>query len=273
MKKIEKIAVIGMGAMGKWFARELAKSHQVAVYDHNPKRIEKSAPLKKLRDLEALAAFQPQLLLNTVSIQNTIGVFRKAAPYLPASCILADITSVKGGLFEYYQSCAFPFVSFHPMFGPRFANMKRIKDESIIFIRESNARAVSFFKQFARRYNLRIWDLGFIEHDEMMAYSLSLPFAATIAFSACIKGREVPGTTFSRHLQIARKLLLEDDSLLTEILFNPYSLKRLETICMNMEFLKHVIRARDRDEIATLLARLRRNIRPHFILDKKNSCS
>lgn len=263
MKKIRKIAVIGMGLMGKWFARELAKNHEVAVYDLNSKRMKESDKLKKLQGLEGLAAFQPDLLFNSVSIQNTIGAFQKVAPYLTAACILADIASVKDRLPEYYKSCGFSFVSLHPMFGPRFANMNKIKGENIIFIKESNARAVNFFKQFTRRYSLRNWDLGFREHDEMMAYSLSLPFAATIAFSACIKGQEVPGTTFSRHMEIAHRLLLEDDNLLTEILFNPHSLKRLETICTNMEFLKHVIRARDREEISKLLARLRRNIQPH----------
>jgi prephenate dehydrogenase len=264
MKKIKKIAVIGMGLMGKWFAIELAKNHDVVVYDNNPKRMKELGKLKKLRFLEELSAFQPELLLNSVSIQNTIEAFRKAAPFLPASCTIADITSVKGRLPEYYKSCGFPFISFHPMFGPHFANMKKIKGENIIFINESDAKAKNFFLRFARQYGLRIWDLSFREHDEMMAYSLSLPFASTIAFSACIKGQEVPGTTFSRHMEIAHRLLLEDDNLLTEILFNPYSVKRLETICMNMEFLKHVIRAQDREEIGKLLARLRRNIQPHI---------
>jgi prephenate dehydrogenase len=263
MKKIKKIVVIGMGHMGKWFARELAKNHDVVVYDRNAKLMKELGKLKKLRSLEELAAFQPELLFNSVSIQNTIEAFRKAAPYLPNACIIADITSVKDRLAEYYQTCGFPFVSLHPMFGPRFANLNKIKGENIIFIKESDARAINFFKQFIRPYSLRTWDLSFLEHDEMMAYSLSLPFAATIAFSACIKGQEVPGTTFSRHMQIAQRLLLEDDNLLTEILFNPHSLKRLDTICTNMEFLKHIIRARDREEIAKLLARLRRNIQPH----------
>jgi hypothetical protein len=31
-----------------------------------------------------------------------------------------------------------------------------------------------------------------------------------------------------------------------------------------MEFLKHVIRAQDREEIGKLLTRLRRNIQPHI---------
>lgn len=264
MKKTKRIAVIGAGLMGKWFAKELAKNHDVAVHDTDPRRMIGLGQVKKLRRLEELASFQPELLLNAVSIQNTIAAFQKATAFIPAACAIADIASVKGLLSEYYKSCGFPFVSIHPMFGPRFANLKKIQGENIIFINESGADGKNFFADFFRQYNLRAWDFSFSEHDEMMAYSLTLPFASTIAFAACIKGREVPGTTFARHMEIARRLLMEDDNLLTEILFNPHSLKRLETICMNMEFLKHVIRAQDREEIGKLLARLRRNIQPHI---------
>jgi prephenate dehydrogenase len=264
MKKSKRIAVIGTGLLGKWFARELAKKHIVAVYDTNPRRMLGLGHVKKLRRLEDLSSFQPELLLNAVSIQNTIAAFLQVAPFIPAACIIADIASVKGSLAEYYKSCPFPFVSVHPMFGPRFANLNKIRGENIIFINESDADGKIFFMTFARQYGLHTWDFNFSEHDEMMAYSLALPFASTIAFAACLKGQEVPGTTFVRHLEIARRLLLEDDNLVTEILFNQHSLKRLETICTNMEFLKHVIRARDREEISKLLARLRRNIQPHI---------
>jgi prephenate dehydrogenase len=264
MKKTKRIAVIGTGMMGKWFARELSQNNIVAVYDTNPRRMLGLGQVKKLRRLEELASFQPELLLNAVSIQNTIAAFKKATPFIPAACTIADIASIKGSLADYYKSCAFPFVSIHPMFGPSFANLNKIHGENIIFINESDAKGKKFFLNFARQYDLHSWDFNFSEHDEMMAYSLTLPFASTIAFAACLKGQEVPGTTFARHLEIASRLLLEDDNLVTEILFNQHSLKRLETICMNMEFLKHVIRARDREEISKLLARLRRNIKPHI---------
>lgn len=270
-KRSLRIAVLGMGAMGEWFARELAKGHAVAAYDRRALPPARPAPWARLRRLEELVDFRPDVLLNAVSIQETEAAFRQAAPFLEASCALVDIASVKGRLPEYYRSSPFPFASMHPMFGPRSAGRGRSRGENIILIRESQAIALEPFRRLARRLGLRAWELGFREHDEMMAYSLSLPFAATFAFSACVQGREVPGTTFSRHLEIARRLLLEDDSLLAEILFNPHSLPRLETICASMEFLKHVIRGRDREEFAKLLARLRRNLQlpPESLLDRR----
>jgi len=70
----------------------------------------------------------------------------------------------------------------------------------------------------------------------------------------------VPGSTFKKHHEIAKGLLSEDDTLLAEILFNPYSLSQLEEVTNKLEFLKHVIRQRDFDEAEKFFNRLRKNI-------------
>ena len=94
----------------------------------------------------------------------------------------------------------------------------------------------------------------------MIAYSLTLPFASSLVFAACMKNTAVPGTTFKRHLTIARGLLSEDDHLLAEILFNEYSLKQLEKVTSRLEFLKHVIKGRDYEEAQRFFNNLRENI-------------
>lgn len=264
-----KIAVIGTGHMGKWFVNELASGHTLAVFDQTPARMRGMGKIQKLHSWKDLSTFAPELLLNAVSIQNTESLFREILPHLPPACILADITSIKGKLPEFYAQCQHPFVSVHPMFGPHFANLKKIVQENFIIVSESNAKGKAFFRSFAKSYKLRIWECSFREHDEMMAYSLTLPFAATITLSGCISGSEVPGTTFAHHLELARKLLLEDDRLLTEILFNAHSPRQLERICSQLEFLKHVIRGQDYEEMKKFLARLRKNIQPHLEKGKK----
>ena len=75
-----------------------------------------------------------------------------------------------------------------------------------------------------------------------------------------MKNTTVPGTTFKRHLTIAKGLLSEDDHLLAEILFNEYTLEQLERVTSRLEFLKHVIKARDYDEVRRFFAQLRENI-------------
>ncbi len=72
----------------------------------------------------------------------------------------------------------------------------------------------------------------------------------------------MPGTTFAKHMKIARGLLSEDDHLLTEVLFNAYSLPELDRVTAMMEYLKHIIRDRDQEVLKDFLGNLRKNINP-----------
>ena len=104
------------------------------------------------------------------------------------------------------------------------------------------------------------FEYSFEEHDRMMAYSLTTPFVSSLVFAACVDARAVPGTTFKRHMTIARSLLAEDDHLLAEILFNAHSLQELGKITARLEFLKHIIMARDQEEASRFFSKLRQNI-------------
>ncbi len=256
-----KIAVIGTGHMGGWFAGELANDgNMTAVFDLDPQKttaLSQCTILEKLPDLEG---FEPDLLLNAVSIQHTIEAFNACLSYLPDHCVLVDVTSVKGELPKYYQQGNFRYASLHPMFGPTFANVNNLQEEHVILITESDPNVKEFFRIFFNKRELHISEFSFKAHDQMTAYSLSLPFASTLVFAACMKNTTVPGTTFKRHLGIAKGLLSEDDHLLAEILFNEYSLKQLERVTSRLEFLKHVIRDRDYDEAHRFFQTLRENI-------------
>jgi len=257
-----RIAVIGTGHMGAWFAREFARDrHEVAVFDRNPETTH-NLGLRVLQSLAELEDLAPEMLLNAVSIRQTTAAFQECLPYLPNNCVLVDVTSVKGELPTFYQQITFRYASIHPMFGPTFANVNNLKEENAILINESDPEAYTFFEEFFRQRKLNLFTFSFKEHDEMIAYSLTIPFASTLVFAACMKNTAVPGTTFKRHLTIARGLLSEDDHLLAEILFNTYSLKQIENITGRLEFLKHVIRGRDYDEAQRFFETLRDNIMP-----------
>jgi prephenate dehydrogenase len=98
------------------------------------------------------------------------------------------------------------------------------------------------------------------EHDRMMAYSLTLPFVSSLVFSSCVTMSTVPGTTFRKHLEVARGLLGEDEYLLTEILFNPESLAQLEKISSRLNYLWHIVKQRDEEEARKFLGALRKNL-------------
>lgn len=255
-----KIAILGAGKMGSWLARELEAENEMAVYDIDASKTAKLEKVQVLSSLSDLEAFRPELLINAVTLQKTIAAFGQAAQHLPKGCVLADVASIKDGIAEYYGKCGFRFASVHPMFGPTFADMGELADENAVIIKESNPEIADFFRKFFGRKGIRIFDYSFKEHDEMMAYSLTTPFVTSLVFASCTDNAAVPGSTFARHRKIAQGLLAEDDWLLCEVLFNKHSLPQLERITSRLEFLKHVVKARDYDEAARVLEKLRKNI-------------
>jgi len=255
-----KITVLGAGNMGGWFVRMLSRNHQVGVMDIDTTRAEKLRPAEVLPDFASVGSFRPDLLINAVSLRNTLGAFEAVLPHLPRECMISDIASVKGGIPEFYARSPFRFASAHPMFGPTFADIGRLANENAVIIRESDREGAEFFRRTFGELGLNIYEYTFDEHDRMIAYSLAMPFASTMVFAACLDNTAVPGTTFKKHYEIARGLLSEDDFLLSEILFSPYSLAQLENVSNRLNFLRRVIEQKDEEEAIRFFNRLRRNI-------------
>ena len=92
------IAVIGAGKMGSWLAAELAKNNEVWVYSRTyakSAQIPNARPIKNADEIQGLGL---DMLVNAVSLENTISSFEEIVPMLPKTCMLADIASIKGDL-------------------------------------------------------------------------------------------------------------------------------------------------------------------------------
>jgi prephenate dehydrogenase len=255
-----RILIIGTGRMGAWLTEELCLDHEVCVHDSELARMKYFIKVRRALDLSEAAEFDPEMVINCVSLGDTVEVFGKVLPHIGRDCILADIASVKTGLAEFYREAGRPFVSSHPMFGPTFANIRDLHDESAAIISESDPKGKAFFASLYSRLGIRIFEYDFEGHDRMVAYSLATPFASTMVFAACMKRQETPGTNFKRHMAIAKGLLSEDDRLLSEIMFNPHTIRQLEFINSKLSYLTHIIRQRDYEEMKKFLASLRENI-------------
>lgn len=255
-----KILILGAGKMGSFFTDLLSFDHEVAVLEKDPKRMRFIYNAVRMQQVEEVKDFAPELVINCVTLNHTIDAFREVLPYLQPYCIIADIASVKTHLKEFYDTCGFPYVSTHPMFGPTFANLGNLEKENTIIISEGDHLGKIFFKDLYSRLHLNIREYTFEEHDKVVAYSLGIPFASTMVFAATMKHQDAPGTTFKRHMKIARGLLSEDDYLLTEILFNPRTPKQIERIQEELNTLLDIIKNRDTDGIKTFLTKIRKNI-------------
>ena len=255
-----RICVLGAGKMGTWLTDALCLQHEVAIFDVDKERLRYVFNTQRLTTFEEIQAFAPELLINSVNLKYTIQAFEAVLPYLPQSCILCDIASVKTGFQDFYLKTGRRFVSTHPMFGPTFANLKDLSEHHAIIITESDHMGKAFFKDFFGSLGLNIHQYSFDEHDETIAYSLSIPFSSTLVFAACMKKQDAPGTTFKKHMDIAKGLLSEDDYLLTEILFNPHTVGQVEQIRKELKDLLELINARNTEGLQGFLGRVRNNV-------------
>ena len=256
-----KILILGAGKMGSFFTDVLSFDHETAVYEVDSKRMRFLYNTLRFTKPEEIKDFRPDLVINCVSLNNTIDVFRQVIPHLSQDCIISDIASVKTGLKEFYESTGMHYVSTHPMFGPTFANLGALSSENAIVINEGDYLGRVFFLDVYRRLGLNVHEYSFEEHDEAMAYSLSVPFVSTFVFSAVMKKQDAPGTTFKRHLKIARGVLSEDETLLREILFNPRTKTHVEGIRSELKELIQIIDNKDEKALSKYLEKIRKNIK------------
>lgn len=255
-----RILVLGAGKMGSFFVDLLSFDHETAVYEVNPQRLRFMYNTQRFTSMDEIDEFKPELVINAVTLKYTLSVFDEVIPHLPKDCILSDISSVKTGFREYYEKSGFRYVSTHPMFGPTFANLGNLSKENAIIINEGDYMGRIFFKDLYSKLGLNICEYTFDEHDETVAYSLSIPFVSTFVFAAVMKHQDAPGTTFKRHMKIAKGVLSEDDTLLREILWNPRTKGQVENIRTELKELIEIIDHKDEEGLQKYLTKIRRNI-------------
>ena len=247
--------------MGSFFVDLLSFDHETAVFDVDPKRLRFMYNTQRFTSLDEIDAFSPELVINAVTLKYTLDVFLDVLPHLPADCILSDIASVKTGMKEFYEQTGRRYVSTHPMLGPTFANLGALSNENAIVITEGDYMGRIFFRDLYSRLGLHVCEYTFDEHDETVAYSLSIPFVSTFVFAAVMKHQDAPGTTFKRHMQIAKGVLGEDDCLLREILFNPRTGGQVANIRDELKTLLEIIDRKDEPALNAYLKRIRSHIK------------
>lgn len=262
-----RILVLGAGKMGSFFLDLISFEHETAVYEKNPERLRFTYNTLRFTALDEIDEFRPELVINAVTVKYTMSAFKEVMPHLPADCIISDISSVKTGLKDFYEHCGHRYVSTHPMFGPTFSNLNQLSHENAIIISEGDYMGRIFFKDLYSRLGLSIYEYSFEEHDKTVAYSLSIPFVSTFVFAAVMKHQDAPGTTFKRHMNIAKGVLNEDDFLLQEILFNPYTSEQVEQIRTELKLLLEIIDNKDAKGMKEYLTKIRDNVRRDIAID------
>ena len=225
---------MGAGKMGSFFIDLLSFDHEVAVYEKDAKRLRFTYNCYRFTKMEEVEMFRPELVINAVTVKYTIPAFEELLPHLSKDCIISDIASVKTGLQEFYEKSGFRYVSTHPMFGPTFANLNQLSEENAVIIKEGDYMGKIFFKDLYQKLGLSLHEYTFDEHDQTVAYSLSIPFVSTFAF---------------------------DDYLLQEILFNPYTSGQVAQIREELAELIDIIDHKDAKRMKLFLTKIRNHVK------------
>jgi chorismate mutase/prephenate dehydrogenase len=245
------LIVGGRGSMGRFLGAWFTQSdYEVRVLDRDdwPR-------------VQSLAAGLDLCIL-AVPIAVTASVAAQIAPHLPASCILADVTSLKREpLNAMLEGHAGPVVGLHPLFGPATTTM----DKQILVVTPGRRMDACqwLLDQLATWGNVLV-ETSAEEHDEIMGIVQALRHFATFAFGHFLCSRRIPilrtlelsSPIYRLELAMVGRLFAQDPSLYAEIVFaTPERLALLKDYVQSLQQNLGLVERGDKAEFA---ARFRR---------------
>ncbi len=218
-----KIAIIGAGKMGVWFAKFFqSKGYDVILADRKKEKLE------KLKDLlvdftynfEEAVQDADQILL-CVSINAIEEVVKAISPAVHAGQMVMDICSIKEApiktMHQYIKGAT--VLGTHPVFGP---GSNGVKHKAYI-LTPTNAKEQEFakqFKQWLEQEEAHVFIMTPQKHDEIMSVVLGLPhFLGLVACETLLEQKnlsetkKVAGTTYRMLFTLAEATALETPDL------------------------------------------------------------
>jgi chorismate mutase / prephenate dehydrogenase len=165
------------------------------------------------------------LAIISVPIAVTGSVIQRIVPFLPAQCILSDLTSIKERpMKDMLESHKGPVIGLHPMFGPTTSSM----DKQIIAVTPGrDADTCKWLVDQLSAWGAIVVHADGKEHDEAMAIVQTLRHFATFIFGRFLYRRKVDlfrtlefsSPIYRLELGMVGRLFAQDPSLYSEIIF------------------------------------------------------
>jgi chorismate mutase/prephenate dehydrogenase len=214
------LVIGGAGRMGHWMARYLdTVGYSVDIADPSAKE----SPFSRIEDWQSKTG-EYALIVVAVPLRPSNDVLLKLAEIGP-DALLFDIGSLKSPMREglnALRDAGCRVCSVHPMFGPEEIGLS---GRHILFIDVGHDGAVAESRALFAHTAAECVDLSLDEHDEVMAWVLSLSHLVNIAFAAALaeSGEAVPllkqisSSTFNCQLKVAAQVVSENPHLYYEI--------------------------------------------------------
>jgi len=266
-----KIAVIGAGKMGVWFAKFfLSKDYDVILADRKKEKLEKQKDL--LVDLttsfEEAVQDADQILL-CVSINAIEEVVRAISPVIHEGQVVMDICSIKEApiktMHQYLKTAT--VLGTHPVFGPGSNGLKH----KAYVLTPTNAKEQEFaqkFKNWLEKEEAHVFIMTPKKHDKLMSVVLGLPhFLGLVACETLLEQKDLPetkkvaGTTYRMLFTLAEATALETPDLYASIQTNLTNLGEIEDLFMTKaQELLTLIKNRDQKAIIERMEQLKKKL-------------
>jgi prephenate dehydrogenase len=232
-----RIAILGAGKMGAWFAKFfLAEGYSVVVAD---RKKEKLVKLKQELAVEtsdfAEAVEKADRVLICVSISAFEEIVKKISSAVSDGQIIMDICSIKDVPVKTMHTHLKDglILGMHPVFGP---GSTTIENKAFV-LTPTNSQEEAFakdFKKWLETKKARVFVMAPQKHDQLMSIVLGLPhFLGLVACDALLEEanynetKDVAGTTYRMLFTLAEVAALENPELFASL---QLSLPELETI-------------------------------------------
>ncbi len=222
-----KIAVIGAGKMGIWFAKFFNdKNEEVVLADRKKEKLEalKDLPVDLTTNFKEAVCYADQIYL-CVSINAIEEVVKTIGPVLHQGQVVMDICSIKEApvkiMHQYIKGAT--VLGTHPIFGP---GSHGVKGKAYV-LTPTNAEEEKFaaeFKKWLEDQGANVFIMSPAKHDELMSVVLGFPhFLGLVACETLLEQKNYPetkkvaGTTYRMLFTLAESTALETPDLFAHL--------------------------------------------------------
>jgi prephenate dehydrogenase len=267
-----KIAVIGAGKMGVWFAKFfLQKGYNVVLADRKAAKLlklKKELSVATTTDFKEAVAGADQILL-CVSINAIEEVSKVIAPALRTGQVIMDICSIKETpvktMHKHFKNAT--VLGTHPVFGPGSSGVKH----KAFVLTPTNLKEAKFaeeFKKWLEAEEAHVFVMTPQKHDELMAVVLGLPhFLGLVACETLLEQKNLPetkkvaGTTYRMLFTLAEATAMETPDLFAAVQTNLANLDEVENLFIEKaKEILALIRNKDQKAIIDRLEQLKKKL-------------
>ncbi len=249
-----KVAVIGAGGMGSWFARFFkSRGSYVTVSDSNERRARLLASRIGVRwaSSNVRAVMGSDVIVLAVPANTVQKVVDEVLSSLRIGSLLVEISAVKSPVTAVLRSAekrGIQVASIHPLFGPLATNLW---EKKVVIVR------IGKQKPGIRNARKLLGNAHFLltnskVHDQQTALTLALPhflnmaFAMTISKSNVAEVRRFAGRTFDLQMLLAESVASEPETTADIQIMNREFQSVLRQLQRNVGVLAGTVKRRDR---------------------------